>query len=153
MPSFNGDPSRVSATLEVLPKDDYEFTAGEPKAFLKKNDDGTVKNFGLRIKLITQNEGPQKGKPVVHTLWYHTDGALPMNKRFIMATLGYPADKENERRFDKDVEGKDWNIDFETGAVGDAYREMVGKRVVGNFDVKLDANMNQQQDIKGWRPL
>lgn len=33
MPRYTADPTQVSASLVILPKDEYEFVVGRPKAF------------------------------------------------------------------------------------------------------------------------
>lgn len=152
MPTYSGDPTRVAAGFPVLPKGDYEFTIGEPKAFEKVDPaSGEVKNHGVRYMLTVVNECAQKGAKVSQTLYYHTLGAEQMAKRFILAANGYQV--KDEKRFDADFTGKDWGYDPASNSTGDGFRELVGKRIVGNFDVKLGQNDEDQQDIKGWRPI
>lgn len=152
MPRYEGDPTRASATFEVFPKGDYEFTIGEPKAFERTNAQGKL-TYGIRYTLTVQNEGPFKGKPFPQTLYKHVETAEGINKRFVMAALGYALTKPDEKRFDTDYAGKDWSFDTDTGACGDAWRELTGRRIVGSFDVKLGNDQTEQQDVKGWRPL
>lgn len=150
MPEYNGDPTRVSANFEVFPKDDYEFVIGEPKSFEKVGEKGL--NYGIRYTLTVATEGPFKGKKFMQTLYMHSEGAQPINKRFILAGFGY--DIKAEKKFDQDFAGKDWGFNPPTGACGDAWRELVGKRVVASLDVKIsDRDGSDQQDVKGWRPI
>lgn len=150
MPRYEADPTKVAAGLEIFPKDDYELTIGEPKAFQRTGDKGV--NYGVRFTLAIASEGQYKGKKYIQTCYEHSENAKPMNKRFIMAALGYQSDKNSEKRFDKDFEGADWSFDTDSGACGDAWRAATGKRIVGSFDVKLGDNGQEQQQVQ-WRPL
>lgn len=150
MPRYESNPSAVQSSIEVLPKDDYEFVVGEPKAFERTGAKGV--NYGVRYGL-TVGSGDYNGKRTVVTLYEHTEGAQSMAKRFKMAALGYAGGRAEEKRFDAEWGGKDWSFDTDSGSVGDAWRELVGQRVVGSLDVRMDDNGNENQDFKGWRPL
>jgi hypothetical protein len=152
MPRYEGDPTRASATFEVFPKGDYEFSIGEPKAFERTNAKGAP-TWGIRYTLTVQSEGPHKGKIFVQTLYKHVETAEGINKRFVMAAMGYQVKRDDEKRFDADFAGKDWSFDTDSGACGDAWRELTGRRVVASLDVKLGQDQTEQQDVKGWRPL
>jgi hypothetical protein len=151
MPRFEGDPTKVSASLEVLPKDMYEFLIGEPKAFYRTNKAGNP-SFGIRFQL-TVAEGNAKGKKVLFSTYQQSEGAQAIGKQFVMAGLGYGKGRAEEARFDEDFRGKDWSFDTDTGACGDAWREVVGKRIVGNLEVRMQDDGNESQDFKSWLPL
>lgn len=151
MPRYENDPTKVAASIEVFPKDDYEFIVGEPKAFERTNAKG-AQSYGIRFP-VQVAEGDYKGKRTVFSTYQQSEGAQQMAKRFIMAVLGYGAKREEEKRFDADYAGKDWGFDTDTGAVGDMWREAVGKRVIGSLDVRIGDDGGEQQDFKGWRPI
>lgn len=149
MPRYEGDPTRVAAGLEVFPKDEYEFIVGEPKAFEKLGENGL--NHGVRWSLTCVTEGPMKGKIFIQTNYQHSEAAKPMGKRFTMSVLGYGP--KDEKRFDADFAGKDWGYDTDSGAVGDAWRETVGKRVIGDVDIVMNKRDGTDQNRVNWRPV
>lgn len=151
MPRYENDPTKVAASIEVFPKDDYEFIIGEPKSFERTNAKGN-QSYGVRFP-VQVAEGDYAGKRTVFTTYQQSDGARQMEKRFLMAALGYGSKREDEKQFDIDFAGKDWGIDTDTGAVGDMYREVVGKRVVGSLDVRMGDDGSEQQNFAGWRAL
>lgn len=151
MPRYDYDPSKVSASIEVFPKGEYEFIVGEPKAFAGNGQKGP--NYGVRYVLTCASDGPMNGKKFFQSLWFHSEAAGPINKRFMLAASGYNADKNSEQRYNTEAAGKDWSFDTDSGAVGDGYRELVGKRVVADVDVTLGDNGNEQQKVNAWRPL
>lgn len=151
MPRYENDPTKVASSIEVFPKDDYEFIVGEPKSFFRINAKG-ADSYGVRFP-VSVAEGPYAGKRTVFTTYQQSEGAQQMAKRFIMAVLGYGAARAEEKRFDADYAGKDWSFDTDTGAVGDMWREASGKRVIGSLDVRMGDDGSEQQDFKGWRVL
>lgn len=152
MPIYNNDPSKVVATFEVLPKDDYELIVGEPKAFEKTGQNGV--NYGVRYG-VTVGSGAmegKKGQPV--SCYQHSEGAQQFSKGFIMAALGFGKGRAEEQRFDAEYGGKDWSFDTDSGQVGDAWRELTGKRVIGSYDIELNPNSGeQQQKVNGYSKL
>lgn len=152
MPIYNNDPSKVVAGFTVLPKDSYEFIVGEPKAFEKTGQKGV--NYGVRFPLVVAT-GPMEGtKAQPHVCYEHTQDAEAFGKQFKMAALGFGKGREEEKRFDKEYGGKDWSFDTDSGGVGDAWREMVGKRVIGDYDIGINPNSGEeQQKVLGWRKL
>lgn len=152
-PAFNFDPSSVTSNIEVLPKQEYELQVGEPKAFIRKNRKGED-SYGIRYPLTAKAPDEYNGKKVFFSTYYQSEGAQSMAKQFMMAVMGYGKGKPEEDRFNDDFRGKDWSFDPETGAVGDAYRELVGKRVIGSLDVgKNDETGDPTQKFAGWRPI
>lgn len=154
MPIYNNDPSKVVATFEVLPKDDYEMIVGEPKAFFKPGSDGKADNYGVRFP-VTVASGPmegKKGQPV--NCYQHTDGAQQYSKGFQMAAAGFGKGRAEEQRFDAEAAGKDWSFDTDSGQCGDAWREFTGKRVIAIYDIELNKDTGeQQQKVVGYRKL
>ncbi len=154
MPRFEFDPTKVAANIEVYPKGDYEFIVGEPKAYIKKSGEDQHDSYGTRYALTIALPDEYKGKRTVYSTYLQSEGGQSMAKQFMMAVLGYGKGKAEENRFDSDMRGKDWSLDFETGGVGDMYRELTGKRVIGTLDVQINKNTgDEMQNFKGWRPL
>ena len=152
MPRFEFDPTKVSASIEIFEKNEYEFQVGEPKSFMRKNRKNED-SYGVRFPL-TIMEGVHKGKRTVFSTYQQSEGAQAMTKQFLMAVLGYEKNRAGEDRFNEDVRGKDWSFDPETGAVGDIWREATGQRVYGSLDIaKNDETGDPMQQFKGWRPI
>jgi hypothetical protein len=153
MPRFEPDPSKVSATIDILEKDDYEFIIGDPKAFQKVDGQGTITNYGVRYP-VTVAEGTSKGKKQFQTCYQHTEGAQGFSKQFIMAAYGYPVTPAGEKDFDNDFAGKDWSFDTDTGACGEVWRGIAGKRVIGSADVVPNNRTGDpMQQFNSWRSI
>lgn len=151
MPRFTPDPSKVSATLEVLEKGDYELTIGEPKTFFRQNQKGED-SYGVRYQL-TVAEGPKKGTKIFYSCYQQSEGAQSMTKQFFMAVLGYDRKSSDEKRFDADFAGQDWVFNTDDGALGDMWRSIIGKRVMCSMDVGISNSGEPQQKFNKWRPL
>jgi hypothetical protein len=157
------DPSTVSASIEVLPKDEYEFQVGEPKAYLnpgKQQPDGTTKadNFGVRYPLTVMrsaNHPETVGKKVLLNGMMHTPGSQAMTKGFLMAVFGYHNKPDEEKEFNAVTATKDWKFHPPSGGVSDFWREATGLRVIGSLDTapRQDNPAESQQQFKGWRPV
>lgn len=153
MPRFEPDPSKVSATIDILDKDDYEFIIGTAKSFAAMNDNGSVKNHGVRYP-IEVAEGTSKGKKQFQTCYQHTPGSEAFSKQFLMAAYGYDVTPAGEKEFDRDFAGKDWSYDTDSGSVGEVWRGIEGKRVIGSADIGTNKNTGDpMQQFKAWRPL
>ena len=153
MPRFNIDPSKVSATIEVFEKGDYEFAIiGEPKTFMRKNRKGDD-SFGVRYQLEIKSDGPANGKKLLVSCYQQSEGAQSMTKQFFMAVLGYQRKASEEQRFNNDFAGADWSFDTDSGMVGDMWRTIIGKRVACSLDVGISDSGEQQQVFKQWRAL
>lgn len=151
---FNFDPTTVVASMEVFPKGEYEFQVGEPKSFLRQAGEDKHDSYGIRYPLVIKLPDEYNGKRTVFSTYYQSEGSQAMAKQFMMAVFGYSKGKPEEERFDRDMRGKDWGFDPETGAVGDAYRELTGKRVIGSLDIQKNNNTGDpMQSFKSWRPL
>lgn len=153
MPRFEHNPANVAASIEVFPKDDYEFIVGEPKPFhgiTKSGKNEGKENYGMRFALSI-GRGDYQGKRTVYTIFEHNEGSQSVGKQFKMAVLGFGKGRAEEQRFDAEFGGKDWSFDTDSGEVGDAWREMTGQRVTGSLDVEQGQNGDEQQSWKGWR--
>lgn len=151
MPRFEPDPTKVSATIEILDKDDYEFLIESAKTFMRKNRKGED-SYGIRY-LLSVAAGRKKGTKIPYSLYQQSDGAQSMAKQFLMAAYGFPQSKVGEKQFDEATAGADWSFDTDSGALGDAWRRPVGKRVMCAVDMKIDEMGNPQQVWSKWRPL
>jgi len=163
MPRYEADPSNVTTSITILPKDEYEFVLGRPKAFERTAKAGH-QSYGVRIP-VTVVGGPQNGKRTIISLYLHSDGAQQMAKRFQMAVAGYTVNERNESAYDKDVAGKNWSYDTTDGSVGEAWAEYEGKHVACAVDVgfRKDEQGNavldnngaeiEQQEWGTWMPI
>ncbi len=151
MPRYDYDPSKTVASIEVFPKGDYEFSLGEPKAFIRTNPQGEV-SYGVRFAMTITSDN-FRGKRTVQTCYLHNDGGQSMSKQFQMAVYGDKKSAAEEERFNKDHSGDDWAFDPETGTTGEAWHKMTGTHVIGTLDVGVNKQSGeQQQQFKGWRP-
>lgn len=148
-PRYEVDPTEVSAILTVFEKGEVELLIGEPKSFEKKNEDGSVKNAGIRYPVVAA-EGPEKGSKSIYTVYIHTPDAVGFGKQFVMAALGYPLTKDGEKAFNAKYKGNDWSVTPETNAVGDMWREPTGKRIIAVVDTQMgqDGVTQQQKWVK-----
>jgi hypothetical protein len=156
-PRFEFDPSTVVASIEVFPKQEYEFQVGEPKAFKRTAAQGTDTehdSYGVRFPLVIKQPDQYNNKRTIFSTYLQSEGAQAMAKQFIMAVMGYAKGIEAEKKYDADARGKDWSLDFPTGAVGDAWRELTGKRVIGTLDqTKNKTTGDPMQQFVSWRPI
>lgn len=155
MPRYEADPSKVTTSITILPKDGYEFVLGRPKAFERTAKAGH-QSYGVRIP-VTVVGGPQNGKRTIISLYLHSEGAQQMAKRFQMAVAGYPVNEKNEKLYDADIAGKDWSYDTGDGSVGEAWLEFEGKHVFCDVDVSTREDDKgaevEQQDWGTWAPI
>lgn len=151
---YEADLTNVVAGFAILEKGEYELAIGEPKSFERPNRAGVL-TYGVRYPLVVA-EGPEKGSKVMFTVYTHTPDGMSFGKPFVMAALGYKSgDRNVEKQFDAKFKGSDWGFDTESGATGDMWREVTGKRVMATVDVSLskEDGITQQQQWKGFRPL
>jgi hypothetical protein len=155
-PRFEFDPSTVVASIEVFPKQEYEFQVGEPKAFKRTAGEGDKEHdsFGVRFPLIIKRPDEYDGKRTVFSIYLQSEGGKAMGKGFMMACMGFKRGTDGEKAYDAEARGKDWGLDFETGGVGDAWRDHTGKRVIGSLDVtKNNKTGDPMQQFQSWRPI
>lgn len=152
MPQFNFDPTAASATIEVLQKGDYEVIVGEGKPFLRDGEKG--QNHGIMFPLKVAS-GIHEGKPLFYNAYMHTPGAFAFVKQFQMAVLGFDKNREGEDAFNNQFGSADWGYDTDTGTVGDAWRELFGKRVIVSADTQPHRDRPDEltQQLKGFRPV
>lgn len=155
MPRYEADPTKVTTSITILPKDEYEFVLSRPKAFERTAKAGH-QSYGVRIP-VTVVGGPQNGKRTVISLYLHSEGAQQMAKRFQMAVAGFPVNEKNEKLFDADAAGKDWSYDTSDGSVGEAWAEYEGKHVACAVDVSMREDDKgesiEQQEWGTWMPI
>lgn len=153
-PQFNFSPDAVVASMEVLPKGEYEFKVGTPKSFLRQNSKG-ADSYGVRYPLTVVLPAEMEGKRVVFSTYFQSDGAQSMAKQFMMAVLGYGKGRTEEQRFNNDFRDKDFTFDPDDGSVGDAYTSLEGLRVIGSLDTQPNQNNPDEdmQQFKGWRSV
>jgi hypothetical protein len=154
-PRYDVDPTSVTAVIAILEKGEYELSVGEPKSFEKVDNSQTPAKVSRGVRYpLTVAEGPETGARTFYTCYTHTDGAISFMKQFLLAVLGYPATRDDEKRFDAKYKGNDWGMDTESGGVGDVWRELNGKRVVAVVDVQLGQDgLTQQQKWVKFRPV
>lgn len=157
MPRYEFNPDAVSAVIEVLPKGEYEFIVGEPKAFGGKNQAGGD-SYGVRFPLVLAEDsnGKRKGTRIFFSTYQQSEGAQAIAKQFLMAVHGYKRNEEGEKAFNGEFAGKDWGFDTDSKSVGDAWMSAKGKRVKGALDIGMNTNTGaeQQQFNAGcWSPI
>lgn len=157
MSRYQHDPTQVVASLTILPKDDYEFELGRPKAFERTARKGH-QSYGIRIPLKVVSAGPENGKKTVYSLYLHSEGGQQMAKRFQMAAAGFSAINERtEKAFDSDetIQGADWGYDPETGEVGSGWGAYEGLRLACDVDVEQakDESGQPRVDDKSGEPI
>lgn len=155
-PRFEFDPSTVVASIEVFPKQEYEVQIGEPKSFKRMAGEGEKEHesYGVRFSLVIKRPDEYNNKRTIYSLYLHTEGSQAMGKQFMMAAMGFSKGAAEEKRYDAEARGKDWSLDFQTQGVGDAWRELTGKRVIVSLDVtKNNRTGDEMQQFQSWRPI
>lgn len=137
MPRYDFDPSKISSTITVLPKDDYEFVVGEPKPFIYQVKSTGADKYGVRFPL-TVAEGPATGKRVFFSADQDSDIGRQVSKAFMMAACGYGRTEDEENRYNAETADKDFSFDTDTSMVGDGWRMAMGQRVVCSLDINVD---------------
>lgn len=155
MSRYSHDPTQVTASLTILPKDEYEFVIGKPKPFERTAKAGH-QSYGVRFPLTVVG-GSQNGKKTVYSLYLHSEGGQQMAKRFQIAVGGLTVNEKNEKIWDQQNAGRDWGYDPESGEVGEGWKEYEGVHVVCDLDVEIVKN-DKDEDVESqiwgtWRPL
>jgi hypothetical protein len=165
MSRYAPDLSKASAGIPQL-TGDFEFAIKDAKQFYRKGEDRVTKEekeiYGVQYALqITKAEENEKllGKTIPLQLYFHTEGTEGINKRFVMAALGYALNDEDN--FNEKYENANWS--FITGDAPEAngklpedsvWQQVVGGRVRATCGMKADKNdpsrQNQQFD---WKPF
>lgn len=144
-------PSANTASVQIWPKGDYEVIVGTLKAFLNKNDDGTDKNWGIRCVFQLADDDTQK---IIYSGYLHTQGASSFVKGFQLACYGVEKKPSAEKMFDEQYDNADWSLNFETGEVGEAWKNMEGSRIIASVDTQINKQTgDEQQQFKNFRPL
>lgn len=157
-PRYEFDPTNVSVSFAKLDKDSYEMQVGEPKAFQRENKKGET-TVGIRFPLTVKGGNFDGKRPQPHNGYMTNEGSQSFTKSFVMSVMGFSRTPEGEEAFNTEMRGSDWSFDPETGAVGDAWRKVTGKRVIVDVDLQpaQDANGNPTGEFNnqytGFRPL
>jgi hypothetical protein len=159
MPPFTPKPGAGQAAFVILPKGEYTFRVGEPKAFFKAGDDSKNKaaNHGVRfpLEVVASPDNPsQVGKKISYAGYMHTDGSIGVTKRFVMAARGYnPNSADDEERFNDDVVEENASYDADANMVGDYWLRTKGTLVNGILDTQPGQQdpTKQQQQFKAWK--
>ena len=157
-PTYNPDPSQVSAFFYLFNKGDYLFEVGEGKPFEGTNSKGEP-NAGIRYPIICtdvlEGDAEGKGKKQMFTCYIHSEGAISFSKRFLMACLGYPSDSDGELKFNAETAGQDWKVDPTPDApyVGEMWKKVVGTTLILHASVGTNEEGVKQQKWNGFSPL
>lgn len=166
MPRYTAPVAGELAGIPVLTNGEYEFTVGEMKPFEKEkpatDTKPAVTQFGIRTSLVVthtpeDDEDAKKylNKSIPHTLYMHGNSGS-MNKQFAMAVLGYKANQEEEfnEKYPDDVDGNNWHVDTDEQSIGDAWKELAGKRVRAKVTSKVNPmNTDQLQNQFSFYPF
>lgn len=156
---FPFDPTKARASMEVFPKGEYEVVLGDAKGFIRQAGKDKHDSYGVRFnyKITGVPEGTSTeyiGKTGTHSIYHHSKAAGGMAKQFLIAGYGYGKGNKEEQRFDKDFADADFNVDYETGTVGDFYRGLAGKRVMMTTEPGKNPETGEENNnAKGWRAL
>ena len=150
-PSYEYNPRNTSASAEVFDaQDGVEFKIGKSKPFLRKNPDGTLRNFGVGFSIVRADTN----KAAYVNFYLHFDGGDRMLKQFQMACLGYKRGKENEKAFNEKYGDLDWRIDWENEQLGDGWATLTGTRAVCDISINVNPNTDDQgNNFNKWRPV
>lgn len=146
MPKYTASPAKdLASGFFEAPDDIYEVLATNVKPFEKANK-ADVMTHGVRIA-IKIAEGAHKDKQLSPIkLYYHTEGGASYAKSILMAIFG-----KNEIDFNTMAADKDWGMDPDTGAVGDGFMDIKGKRFKVQTEQTIIPNSDPpkiQVDIK-----
>lgn len=155
MARYTPDLTKATAGIKLLPKGDYEFKIGEPKLFSRQrneNDGSQTEVFGVSYGLTVVAGDQEVGTSIPMQLYMHTEKTAGMNKRFVMAALGYSLD--DEPKFNEDFVDADWSVDTEENEIGEIWKRLAGQRVAATADIVPNKqNPNQQNQQFNWRPI
>lgn len=147
---------------------DFEFKITDAKTFNRTTKDQKTQEdkdvYGVQYTLIidkiedAENE-KLRGKTIPLQLYMHVEATEGLNKRFVMAALGFPANEEDD--FNAKYADAKWNYDTDGEVIqggpipkDSIWAQIVGGRVSATCTVKPDRNdptrKNQQFD---WRPF
>lgn len=155
-PAHSFDPTTVSALIQIFPKGTYEFSISEPKAYQRPNKEGKLTKgirYGVTCEEVHDGDPNMKGeRQFVNGYPSSADapdgineGGLAFIKGFLLAAYGYERTTAGQREFDAAMKGKDWALDFESGACGDAWRDVTGKRFLADMDTGINKDSGEAQ--------
>lgn len=172
-PDFTG----VHANTPIYPRGEYELeiTNIRGSAYIRERDGATVKVVYLRPKMVGMYDSKGKlspngqdgskieGEDVEEIRFYlHSEGAMKMTKRQMMAILGYQ--RKEEDKFNKWASSADLSFKVEetedgnlSVTLGKGWQELVGKRVRASLDVELyepdGREPEEQQQFASLQPV
>lgn len=154
-PRYEPNTSDVSSTLEVFPKDSYEFkiTNIKPSFKVKEKDGQQTDNVAMTVTL-EHTGGLFAGKKFVQIFNHVEPGGSgePFLKTLLMAAYGYAANKQAENAYNRDLlPTKDQSFDTDTGEVGSLYQGAIGNVLMG--DVTEYTYEGQNRNRCSFRPL
>lgn len=143
---------------------DFEFKVNDVKTFFRTTTDAATQEnkdvYGVQFSLqITKTEEEESeklvGKTIPLQLYYHTEGADGINKRFMMAALGFALNDEDN--FNEKYSTANWSYgDPKENQIPEdsMWKQVVGTRVKASCSIKPDkrdsTRKNQQFD---WKPF
>jgi hypothetical protein len=145
--------NKVTAGELILPKNEYLLKVGAPTIFSRIREEDNAEIYGARYPMTVVSDGEFKGRSIRSLEMYaHTDGAVRMTKRFVMASLGYdPNSQSSEVEFN--VEFPDFTVDPEEQTLSECFNRCAGCVVVATVDVKENARRpGEMQNSFGWMP-
>lgn len=170
MNKYAPDLSKANAGIPQL-IGDFTFKTTDVKPFLRVSTDINTKEnknvFGVQYSLQVieaEDENEKlKGKTIPLQLYMHTDGTEGINKRFLLASLGFALNEEDAFN-EKYGEDADYNIGIEDDEKGEPklgtlpadgiWKKVVGTAVRATCGMKQDkkdaTRQNQQFD---WKPF
>lgn len=152
MARYTPDPTKVSATIPVLPKNIYEFIIGEPKAFQRTSKTKGTESHGVMFPL-TVAEGDMQGKKLYFNCFQHSEGGISFSKRFQIAACNIDVTADGEAEFDSMFGLEDWSYDTDAKTVGEAWLGLMGNRILADLDVKAGENNQPQQEWVQFLPI
>lgn len=159
-PRFEPDLGAVRATTRIFEPGEYVVKIGTPYPMAYTKDDGTEIG-GARYSLeMVGRIGPDgslddanEGESVTNVRCYvHTEGALSMAKRFLMAAFGYS--RNDEEAFNEEVLGSgDFGVagEGDDAELGESWAQCSGNLVRVSLDTELYEG-EEQQNFRGWSP-
>lgn len=158
---FNIAMTDVTTTVPLLDEGDYVLEFGQVKLFSRDSKDPAKEGqevYGVQtaIRVI---EGPSHvGKTIPQQLFLHSEAALPMVKRTVMAALGFdPNSDDGQTAFNKKFSNDAWICDWDNNAIGEVFTRLAGANVRATVSQKLSAQRDgsepRMQNQFTWKPL
>jgi hypothetical protein len=152
MGRFSGAPTKATVGFITLPKDTFEFTIGEPKAYERTQKKDGAENLlqGIRWPLTVKSEGQFKGKTVFFTSTLGNDISLGQEKALMMSADGVEPTADNDEVWSLEHANDDFDADTATGVVGEGYNRHKGKVVMADVDITISNKDGNSQQFQKW---